>query len=74
MKIMVWQKCEVELSEKVIKECKETYKENNNDFYNFANESEFIEFLEFNYDLNPCDDIIIDKKSFNKLVKKWNEM
>lgn len=73
MKITVWKKYEINISDKEIKENKEHYVNNEND-YNFSDESNFIEYLEDSYDFEDYDDFIIDKNEYEKLVERWREI
>jgi len=73
MKITVWKKYEINISDKEIKENKKDYV-NDENVYNFSDESNFIEYLEDSYDFEDYDDFIIDKNEYEKLVERWREI
>jgi len=73
MKITVWKKYEINISDKEIKENKRDYI-NDETTYNFSDENDFIDYLENYYDFVDYDDFIIDKNEYEKLVNRWNEI
>jgi len=77
MKITVWKKYEINISDKEIKENKKHYVNDESD-YNFSDEMDFINYLENYidnyYDFGDYDDFIIDKNEYEKLVDRWNEI
>ena len=74
MKITVWKKYEIDFSYDTMLECKQNYNENPEDCYDLTDESEFIQCLEENWDLEEYDDIIVEKKDFEKFVNKYKQM
>lgn len=74
MKITVYRKYKIEISFDEMLEMKENYNENPDLCYNFDDKSEFIEFLEENYDYEDCDDFIVEEKDYKKFLEKWNKM
>lgn len=73
MKITVWKKYEINISDKEIKENKRKYV-NDETTYNFSDEMDFIDYLENYYDFMDYDDFIIDKNEYEKLVERWREI
>ena len=77
MKITVWKKYEINISDKEIKENKKHYVNDESD-YNFSDEMDFINYLENYidnyYDFGDYDDFIIDKNEYEKLVDRWKEI
>lgn len=73
MKITVWKKYDIHISDKEIKENKRDYI-NDETTYNFSDENDFIDYLENYYDFEDWDDFIIDKNEYEKLVERWKEI
>ena len=73
MKITVWKKYEINISDKEIKKNKKNYI-NDKTIYNFSDEMDFIDYLKTYYSFEVCDDFIIDKNEYEKLVDRWNEI
>ena len=73
MKITVWKKYELNVSDNEIKENKRKYMNDESD-YNFSDELDFMDYLEDCYDFTESDDFIIDKNQYEKLVERWNEI
>ena len=74
IKVTVYRKYELEITEEQIKEEKENYAKNPDFHFLLSDELEFIDYLDANYVFTIPDDTIINKNDFDLIKGTWERM